>query len=151
MTTNLGSSLIQENLANVIDSQLDSVLEKTKNQVFDLLSKTMRPEFLNRVDEIILFRPLSQEIIKKVVEIQLQQLREQLQQNSIDLVVTNGPLVDYLAQEGYDPQFGARPLKRLIQRSILNELSKALLADRLDKSKPIQVKITKDKQVQFLN
>ncbi len=151
MTTNLGSSLIQENLANIADSQLDSALEKTKNQVFDLLVKTMRPEFLNRIDEIILFRPLSKEIIKKVVEIQLQQLREQLQQNGIDLIVANAPLVDYLAQEGYDPQFGARPLKRLIQRSILNELSKALLADTLDKSKPIQVEITTDHQIRFSN
>lgn len=151
MTTNLGSSLIQENLANVADNQLDSTLEKTKNQIFDLLGRTMRPEFLNRIDEIILFRPLSKEIIKKVVEIQLQQLREQLQQNGIDLIVNNAPLVEYLAQEGYDPQFGARPLKRLIQRSILNELSKELLASKLDKAQPIQVKLIKGQQVKFSN
>src|SRR5206468_1769178 len=86
MTTNLGSSLIQENLTNIPNGQLDSAVEETKNQVFDLLGKAMRPEFLNRIDEIILFRPLSQEIIKKVVEIQLQQLRVQLQQNAVDLI-----------------------------------------------------------------
>jgi ATP-dependent Clp protease ATP-binding subunit ClpB len=151
MTTNLGSFLIQENLAHLNDSQLESGLEKTKNQVFELLRKTMRPEFLNRIDEIVLFRPLSQEIIKKVVEIQLQQLRAQLQQNGVNLIVDNPSLVDYLAQEGYDPQFGARPLKRLIQRSILNELSKALLSSTVDTSKPIQIEIASNHQIQFSN
>lgn len=151
MTTNLGSHLIQENLTGVTESNLASIIEKTKNQVFELLSKTMRPEFLNRIDEIIMFKPLSQDIIKKVVEIQLQQLQEQLRQNSVELVLTDDHLIEYLAKEGYNPQFGARPLKRLLQRSILNELSKVLLADKIDKSKPIQVKLGADEQIEFSN
>ena len=151
MTTNLGSHLIQENLTEVTESNMLSIMEKTKNQVFELLTKTMRPEFLNRIDEIIMFKPLSQDIIKKVVEIQLHQLQEQLRQNSVELVLTDQRLIEYLATEGYNPQFGARPLKRLLQRSILNELSKALLADQIDKSKPIHVKLGTDNQIEFSN
>ena len=119
MTTNLGAHLIQENLTGATEENLASITERTKNQVFELLSKTMRPEFLNRIDEIIMFKPLSQQIIKKVVEIQLEQLRAQLQQNGIELVLTDPRLIEYLSKEGYNPQFGARPLKRLLQRSIL--------------------------------
>ncbi|MHB9147502.1 MAG: ATP-dependent chaperone ClpB [Candidatus Amoebophilus sp.] len=151
MTTNLGSHIIQENLTGVTDANLDKVTETTKNQVFELLSKTMRPEFLNRIDEIIMFKPLSQNIIKQVVEIQLHQLRAQLKQNGIDLILTDPQLIDYLAKEGYNPQFGARPLKRLLQHSILNELSKALLANIIDRSKPIKVTLSADQQIQFLN
>jgi len=151
MTTNLGSHLIQENLTGVTEHNLASVIEKTKSQVFELLTKAMRPEFLNRIDEIIMFKPLSQDIIKQVVAIQLHQLQEQLKQNDIDIILTDQHLVEYLATEGYNPQFGARPLKRLLQRSILNELSKVLLADKIDKTKPIQVKLGGDNQMEFSN
>jgi ATP-dependent Clp protease ATP-binding subunit ClpB len=151
MTTNLGAHLIQENLTGATEENLTAIAEVTKNQVFELLNKTMRPEFLNRIDEIIMFKPLSQHIIKKVVVIQLEQLRVQLQQNGIELVLTEPQLIEYLSKEGYNPQFGARPLKRLLQRSILNELSKALLSGQIDKSQPIQVTLTKDQQIQFSN
>mgnify|MGYP001143308592 CR=1 FL=1 len=151
MTTNLGAHLIQENLTGATEENLASITERTKNQVFELLSKTMRPEFLNRIDEIIMFKPLSQQIIKKVVEIQLEQLRAQLQQNGIELVLTDPRLIEYLSKEGYNPQFGARPLKRLLQRSILNDLSKVLLSGQIDKSQPIQVTLTLDQQIQFSN
>jgi len=151
MTTNLGSHIIQDNLTGVTDANLDKVTETTKNQVFELLSKTMRPEFLNRIDEIIMFKPLSQNIIKQVVEIQLHQLRAQLKQNGIDLILTDTQLIDYLAKEGYNPQFGTRPLKRLLQHSILNELSKVLLANIIDRTKPIKVTLSADQQIQFLN
>lgn len=151
MTTNLGAHLIQENLTGATEENLASITERTKNQVFELLSKTMRPEFLNRIDEIIMFKPLSQQIIKKVVEIQLEQLRAQLQQNGVELVLTDPRLIEYLSKEGYNPQFGARPLKRLLQRSILNDLSKVLLSGQIDKSQPIQVTLTLDQQIQFSN
>lgn len=151
MTTNLGSPLIQDNLANVADKDLALTLEKTKNEVFDLLTKTVRPEFLNRIDEVILFRPLSQSIIKQVVTIQLQQLQSQLRYNGVELVITEDRIIDYLAQEGYNPQFGARPLKRLIQRSILNTLSKELLAGNINRGLPIQVTLTENHEMQFTN
>lgn len=151
MTTNLGSHLIQENLTGITEDNLVAVIEATKDQVFELLSKSMRPEFLNRIDETIMFRPLSQDIIKKVVEIQLHQLQEQLHQNGIELLVKDPQVIAYLAQEGYNPQFGARPLKRLIQSSILNELSKELLANKLDQAQAIQVRLSKDHQIQFSN
>jgi ATP-dependent Clp protease ATP-binding subunit ClpB len=151
MTTNLGAHLIQENLTGVTEENLASITEKTKHQVLELLSKTMRPEFLNRIDEIIMFKPLSQNIIKKVVEIQLEQLKAQLQQNGVELILTDPKLIEYLSKEGYNPQFGARPLKRLLQRSILNELSKVLLSGQIDKSRPIQVSLTSDQQITFSN
>jgi ATP-dependent Clp protease ATP-binding subunit ClpB len=151
MTTNLGSQLIHDNLANLAEENLATTLEKTKNQVWELLTKTVRPEFLNRIDEVILFKPLSQSIIKQVVEIQLQQLQSQLKENGITLVIQDEGVIAYLAKEGYSPQFGARPLKRLVQRSILNALSKELLADNIQKDLPIQVSLANDQQMQFSN
>ena len=151
MTTNLGSHLIHENLAGLDEKSAPATIEKTKNEVFELLSKTMRPEFLNRIDEIIMFRPLSQAIIKQVIAIQLQQVQEQLKQNDVILLIADERVIDYLGQKGYSPQFGARPLKRLIQRSILNELSKELLAGKIRKDAPIQVTLTDSCQIQFLN
>jgi ATP-dependent Clp protease ATP-binding subunit ClpB len=151
MTTNLGSQLIHDNLANLAEENLATTLEKTKNQVWELLAKTVRPEFLNRIDEVIMFKPLSQSIIKQVVEIQLQQLQSQLKENGITLVIPDERVVAYLAKEGYNPQFGARPLKRLVQRSILNSLSKELLAGSIDKDLPIQVSLANDQQMHFSN
>jgi ATP-dependent Clp protease ATP-binding subunit ClpB len=151
MTTNLGSQLIHDNLAHLAEENLATTLEKTKNQVWELLTKTLRPEFLNRIDEVILFKPLSQSIIKQVVEIQLQQLQSQLKQNGVTLVIADERVIDYLAKEGYNPQFGARPLKRLVQRTILNELSKELLSDKINKDLPIQVTLTDQEQMHFSN
>ncbi len=150
MTTNLGAHLIQENLADLDKKNVQATLEKTKDQVFELLSKSMRPEFLNRIDEIIMFKPLSKAIIKQVVTIQLQQLQQRLLQSDIQLII-DAPVIAYLGQEGYHPQFGARPLKRLIQRVILNALSKALLAGNINKELPIQVTLTDHNQVLFSN
>lgn len=151
MTTNLGSHLIHENLASLDEKNIAATIEKTKNEVFELLRKTMRPEFLNRIDEIIMFRPLSQTIIKQVVAIQLQQVQEQLKQNGITLSIVDKQVIDYLSREGYNPQFGARPLKRLIQRSILNGLSKELLTGKIRKDMPIQAALTGSCEIQFFN
>ncbi|MEM9417064.1 MAG: ATP-dependent chaperone ClpB [Bacteroidota bacterium] len=150
MTTNLGAHLIQEKLADLDQKDRQATLEQTKTEVFELLSKTMRPEFLNRVDEIIMFQPLSKEIIQQVVKIQLQQTQKLLEQNGVRLVIDE-PVIAYLSQEGYSPQFGARPLKRLIQRVLLNELSKALLTGQVHKEAPIQVTLTDQHQVRFSN
>jgi len=150
MTTNLGAHLIQENFANLDHKNMATTLEKTKDQVFELLSKTMPPEFLNRIDEIIMFKPLSKEVIKQVVTIQLQLLQQRLQQSGIKLLI-DAPVITYLSQEGYNPQFGARPLKRLIQRAILNALSKALLTGEVNKDTPIQASLTDQNQVVFGN
>jgi ATP-dependent Clp protease ATP-binding subunit ClpB len=150
MTTNLGAHLIQENLADLDKKNVQATLEKTKDQVFELLSKSMRPEFLNRIDEIIMFKPLSKAVIKQVVTIQLQQLQQRMLQSGIQLIIAT-PVITYLGQEGYNPQFGARPLKRLIQRVILNALSKALLTGEVNKNLPIQVTLSETNQVIFNN
>lgn len=150
MTTNLGAHIIQENLAGLDNKDRQATLEKTKSEVFDLLSKTMRPEFLNRIDEIIMFQPLSKEIIQQVVIIQLQQTQNLLEQNGVQLLIDE-PVIAYLSQEGYSPQFGARPLKRLIQRVLLNELSKVLLAGKVRKDAPIRATMSEQHHVQFGN
>ncbi|MEL6607200.1 MAG: AAA family ATPase, partial [Bacteroidota bacterium] len=149
MTTNLGGQLIQEKLIDT-DKPIDTAtLEQTKSEVFDLLSKTLRPEFLNRIDEIVLFKPLSSAIIQQVVIIQLQQVQQRLQQNGIQLSIDD-KVIAYLGQEGYHPQFGARPLKRLIQRVLLNPLSKALLAGEIRKRYPIRALLTDQNQLQLV-
>ena len=150
MTTNLGAHHIQENLSSLDEANAQITLEKTKDQVFTLLRKTMRPEFLNRIDEIIMFQPLSKTVLQQVVAIQLTQLQQHLQQNGITLRIDQ-PVIDYLGKEGYNPQFGARPLKRLIQRMMLNELSKALLGGEVSKTLPIEVTLTKQHTVAFHN
>ena len=151
MTTNLGSSIIQDNLSNVSKDQWNTAVQKTKEEIWKFFSKTMRPEFLNRIDEFIMFLPLSKEIIEKVVTIQLIQLQKQLQQNGLNIIVKDSKLIAYLAQEGYDPQFGARPLKRLLQHFILNELSKEILSNKLDKTKTIYIFLQADNTVGFTN
>ena len=150
MTTNLGAQLIQENLAGQDKKDMHSTLEKTKTEVFELLNKSMHPEFLNRIDEIVMFKPLSKEVVKQVVTIQLQQLQQRLQQNGIKLLI-DPSVIAHLSHEGYHPQFGARPLKRLIQRIILNALSKALLAGAIRQELPIHVTLTEHNKVQFSN
>lgn len=150
MTTNLGAHLIQENLASLDQKDVQATLEKTKDQVFELLGQTMRPEFLNRIDEIVMFKPLSKEVVKQVVNIQLQQLQQRLQQSGMQLTIDT-PVLIYLGQEGYNPQFGARPLKRLIQRVMLNALSQALLAGQVRKDLPIHATLTAQNEVIFHN
>jgi len=140
MTSNMGSQLIQAAFENVTDKNKEEVVDKTKRQVMDLLRQTIRPEFLNRIDEVIMFQPLLINDIKEIIRIQLNGLKEQLARNGVTLEFTDYAL-DYLAENGFDPQFGARPLKRLIQKQIVNQLSKKLLSGTIDKTKPVLVDV----------
>ncbi len=136
MTSNIGSHLIQENFDNMTDKNKDAVLAKTKSEVFELLRKTIRPEFLNRIDEVIMFEPLNRENIHKIVEIQFDNVAKLLAEQHIQMSATH-EAIDWLAQLGYDPQFGARPVKRVMQKQVLNELSKQILSGTIDKEKEI--------------
>ncbi|MGH2647812.1 MAG: AAA family ATPase, partial [Ginsengibacter sp.] len=140
MTSNMGSHIIQANFDNVTEETKEKVVEETKREVLDLLRQTIRPEFLNRIDEIIMFQPLLRKEIKDIIRIQLNDLKEQLSKNGVVLEFSEYAL-DYLAENGFDPQFGARPLKRLIQKQIVNQLSKKLLMGSIDKSKPVLVDV----------
>jgi len=149
MTSNIGSHIIQENFQNYDEFDKEEVIAKTKNQLFDLLRKTIRPEFLNRIDEIIMFTPLGRDEIHEIVKLQFRQLQDTLKEMGIHLEASDEAL-DWLAQLGYDPQYGARPLKRVIQKKILNELSKQILAGKVDKDSRIRLDVF-DNQFVFLN
>ncbi|ASZ13623.1 ATP-dependent chaperone ClpB [Chitinophaga pendula] len=140
MTSNMGSNIIQENFENINERNLDEVVDATKEEVMNLLRQTIRPEFLNRVDEIIMFQPLLKEQIKGIINIQLQHLKALMAKNGMILEFSDYAL-EYLATQGYDPQFGARPLKRLIQKEIVNLLSKKILSGDIDKSKPVLIDV----------
>jgi ATP-dependent Clp protease ATP-binding subunit ClpB len=141
MTSNIGSLLIQETFEGVkTEEDIEKATQTAKLEVMNLLRQTVRPEFLNRVDEIIMFKPLSKREIMGIVKIQLDNLKKLVNQNGIDLQFSNYTL-EYLAEQGYDPQLGARPLKRLIQKEIVNALSKRILAGDLDRSKPVIVDV----------
>src|ERR1700750_1419654 len=140
MTSNIGSNLIQENFQELEDDNRDSIIAKTKNEIFDLLRKTIRPEFLNRIDEIIMFTPLSRDEIGDIVKLQFAQVQQTLAEMGLQIEASDEAL-DWLAQLGYDPQFGARPLKRLIQKEIVNQLSKKILAGAVDRSHPVLVDV----------
>jgi ATP-dependent Clp protease ATP-binding subunit ClpB len=127
MTSNIGSHLIQANFEDVKDDNMEEVMEKTKFQVMDVLKQTLRPEFLNRIDEIVMFHPLGKSFVREIVKIQLNELKEKLAVKHIHIEASDYA-VDYLTNAGYDPQFGARPVKRVMQRMLLNELSKAILS-----------------------
>ena len=139
LTSNLGSHIIQENFSEITAENEPEILAKTKNEVFDLLRKTLRPEFLNRIDETILFTPLSRENITEIVRIQLKHVSDMLWENNGVQLEFTPDAVDWLAQLGYDPTFGARPLKRVLQKKVLNELSKMILAGQVDRTKKIVV------------
>ena len=138
MTSNIGSHIIQENLEKVTDKNRDEVYNRTRDEVFDLLKKTMRPEFLNRIDEIIMFKPLTKDEIHKVVELQVGIIQKMLEKNDIRLKATK-KAIQFIATQGFDPQFGARPIKRIIQKNLLNELSKMILEGKVNKDKEIVV------------
>lgn len=138
MTSNMGSSLIRENFEKMTDANRNTVVDETKKQVLELLKKTIRPEFLNRIDEIIMFTPLNEKEIRDIVGLQLNTVKKMVEKNGIDLQFTDAAL-DFISHEGYDPQFGARPVKRVIQRYVLNELSKEILSGRVDRSRPIVI------------
>ncbi|MFI5139109.1 MAG: ATP-dependent chaperone ClpB [Sphingobacteriales bacterium] len=149
MTSNIGSNIIQDNFQDMEDSERDEIIGKTKNQLFELLRKTIRPEFLNRIDEIIMFTPLSRDEITDIVKLQFKQVQNTLAEMGVTLDASEEAL-DWLAQLGYDPQFGARPLKRVIQKKILNELSKQILAGKVNKDSKIRLDMF-DNQFVFLN
>jgi len=138
MTSNIGSHIIQENLEHVTDKNRDEVFDRTREQVFDLLKKTIRPEFLNRIDEIIMFRPLTRDEILTVVELQVGIIQKTLGKSDIRLTATK-KAIQFIATLGFDPQFGARPIKRVIQKNLLNELSKMILEGNVNKDKEIVV------------
>jgi ATP-dependent Clp protease ATP-binding subunit ClpB len=138
MTSNIGSQIIQENLEKINDKNREEVLNQTRKQVFDLLKTSFRPEFLNRVDEIIMFQSLTQEEVRQVVELQLKTIQKMLDKTNIKLEVTK-KAVDIIAKIGFDPQFGARPIKRVIQKNLLNALSKIILEEKVDKKSAIVV------------
>ncbi len=149
MTSNMGSDIIQDNFASVNESNLSELVDKTKAEVMVRLRETIRPEFLNRIDEIILFQPLMKKEIRGIIRIQLEDLRKLVAQSGIHLEFSDY-LLDYLAENGFDPQFGARPLKRLIQKQLVNTLSKKILAGEVDKNEPVLIDVF-DNMVVFRN
>lgn len=149
MTSNEGSSLIRQNFADLKDENRDEVIFKTKQEVMDLLKMKIRPEFLNRIDEIVMFTPLNKKEIQEIVDLQVKGVQKMLAANGVKLEVTQ-PALELLAEDGYDPEFGARPVKRTIQRMVLNQLSKDILAQKVDREHPIIIDV-KDDQLIFKN
>ena len=150
LTTNIGSHLIQERFAEMEEWNKEDVLEKTKAEVFDLLKKSVRPEFLNRIDETIMFEPLNKGIIRKIVDIQWREIQHRLSESGIEIEATK-EVLDYLGEMGFDANFGARPLKRTMQRLILNELSKQILSGYIKNDSAVMVDLDADNQVYFKN
>lgn len=150
MTTNIGSHLIQDNFAQLNEGNRDEIILNTRNQVFELLKKSVRPEFLNRVDEIIMFQPLSKKDIRKIVEIQFNIIKERLAENNVKLEADN-KVLDYIGEVGFDPQFGARPLKRVLQKHILNELSKSILEGKISAESIVGITLSDNNDIEFIN
>jgi len=149
MTSNLGSSLIRENFERMTAQNRNKIMEETKSEVMELLKKTIRPEFLNRIDETIMFTPLSEREIRQIVVQQLDKVKEMLSGNGVTLTFTDDVL-QFIAEEGYDPQFGARPVKRVIQKYVLNPLAKEILGGQVDKTRPIVIDVV-EKNIFFKN
>jgi ATP-dependent Clp protease ATP-binding subunit ClpB len=146
MTSNIGSHLIQEQFEKMTEGNKDEIIAKTKVEVFELLKKSVRPEFLNRIDETIMFTPLNRENVQQIVEIQFKGISKMLEENDIHLTATP-EAIDWLAQLGFDPQFGARPVKRVMQKRVLNELSKQILAGKVVKDAQIVLDVFKNEFV----
>jgi ATP-dependent Clp protease ATP-binding subunit ClpB len=140
MTSNIGSHIIQHNFETVDEDNKEEIVDRTRQEVMELLKQTIRPEFLNRVDEIIMFQPLMRNDIRNIIKIQLENLRQLIAKNGIELKFSDYA-IDYLAEHGFDPVFGARPLKRLIQKEIVNQLSKRILMGDIDKNKTVLVDV----------
>ena len=134
MTSNIGANEIQENFKNLDDFNNEQILYRTKEEVMEIVRRTLRPEFLNRIDEIIMFKPLSRDEIKEIVRLQFKQLNDMLLENDIQLEITEYA-IESISELGYHPQYGARPLKRVIQKMVLNELSKMILSNKIEKNK----------------
>ncbi|WP_298615733.1 ATP-dependent chaperone ClpB [uncultured Odoribacter sp.] len=146
MTSNIGAHIIQEKLKDLNEKNRDEILEKTNAEVYELLKQTIRPEFLNRIDEVIMFTPLQKNEIVDIVRLQINNVNKMLADNGIVLEVTD-KAVEWIAKEGYDPQFGARPVKRVIQRTLLNDLSKQILAEKVSKDNHIVIDVKNDEIV----
>ena len=136
MTSNIGSDVIRDNFSRMTDRDKEEVIEKTQNMVFEMLKQSVRPEFLNRIDEVIMFQPLSKKDVHAIVGLQLDQVKQTLVKQGIQLSVTP-EAVDWLSDEGFNPEFGARPVKRVIQKKVLNELSKQILLGKIDQNEPV--------------
>jgi ATP-dependent Clp protease ATP-binding subunit ClpB len=147
MTSNIGSGTIQARINQINEKNKDEILEKTQREVFDLLKKTIRPEFLNRIDEIIMFTPLNKEEIREIVKIQFDNVSGMLRKSNIDIGISDAA-VDYIATAGFDPQYGARPIKRVLQREVLNELSRMIISGAVDPTSRIMVDV-KDGKLLF--
>jgi ATP-dependent Clp protease ATP-binding subunit ClpB len=150
MTSNMGSEIIQKNFEKITPQNEFDVLEDTKEEVFALLKKRVRPEFLNRIDEMIMFRPLTQGDMRKIVDIQFRQIQQRLQESGVSLFADDHVL-QMIADMGYDPQYGARPLKRVMQKRILNELSKEILSGKVQKDSTIEIKMDEFDRISFVN
>ena len=146
MTSNIGSDIIRENFASMLPGQEEETIAATRSQIFELLKQSVRPEFLNRIDETIMFRPLSQTDIRQIVALQLQELKQTLVKQQIELSVAEEAM-DWLAEKGYNPEFGARPLKRVIQKRVLNELSKQMLQRKVEADSHVVLDVFDDKIV----
>ena len=138
MTSNMGSLFIRDNFSRMNNTNREEIIEKTKVEVLDMLKENIRPEFLNRIDEIIMFTPLDKDEIKSIVRLQISQVQKMLSSNGVTLEVTDSA-IEKLCNDGYDPEFGARPVKRTIQRMVLNQLSKDILAQKIDKTNTIYI------------
>lgn len=150
MTSNMGSSYIQSQMTKISSKNREMIIDETKREVMNLLKQTIRPEFLNRIDETIMFLPLTEKEIRKIVLLQIQNVQSMLALNGVNLQLSDAA-IDFLAQAGYDPEFGARPVKRAIQRYLLNDLSKKLLGQEVDRSKPILVDAVEEDKLWFRN
>lgn len=134
----MGSTFIQEQFEKMDSSNRERILEETKEKIMEMLKKTIRPEFLNRIDETIMFTPLNEEEIEQIVRLQASAITEMLKENEVTLKITD-KAIRFIAKAGFDPEFGARPIKRAIQRYLLNDLSKQLLAGAIEKERPVTV------------
>ena len=148
MTSNLGSHIIQENFENLNEENHLEIVAKTKEEVFDLLKQTLRPEFLNRIDETVLFQPLSRNEINRIVQFQLRGINKMLESKNIILTTTQ-EAIDFILKKGYDVSFGARPLKRVVQQEVLNRLSKEILAGKINDGDCITLDYFGDKGLVF--
>lgn len=146
----MGSSVIRENFAKLNESNRGEIIEKTKSEVLDMLKQTIRPEFLNRIDETIMFTPLNEKEIEEIVGLQIKGIQKMLATNGVELRITPAAM-HYLAEEGYDPEFGARPVKRAIHRLVLNQLSKDILAQKVNKDYPITIDLNPEGELIFTN
>ncbi len=146
MTTNIGSDIIQENFAKIDEDNVFEVIEATKLEVMGQLKRSVRPEFLNRIDETIMFMPLNKDNIRQIVRIQFGLIQKQLKENGVAIEATD-EVLDYLGELGWDPQYGARPLKRVIQRKVLNELSKQILSGKIDRDSVVSIELSAEKEV----